>query len=585
MRKYWLFAVGTPEKQIIRYQKNYTIFIVLLLFATTWGSAQQISEREVAIQGKFIDANREHLLGNLDKATEIYLDILKDSPDNDAAAYELARVYDSQEEGEKALRYIRMAIEAAPDNHWYRRFLATLYQKQNKNQDAATVYEELVNREPDNEDYYDLWAYFLVQANQIKEALKVYDRSEKRIGITEDVIRRKHSLYVGLGDNKKAAEELNRLIEAYPSSVEYRHLLAGFYEQIGERKLAKGVYQSILNIAPDDPRANMALAGTSGRENDDLQFMQSLKPVFQKPDIGIDLKIKRLLPFIQKVADTGDQQLASAALELTDILEQVHPDEAKSYAAAGDLLYYAGQPLEALEKYKKAIDLDDTVYLVWEQLLRIYLEARDFQSLRKESEYAMDLYPNKAILYYWNGLANARLKRTKDALGAFSQASLMAGNDVALLFNVKLQEGAVYFDLKKFAEADAAFEKALELNPQNAEALNAYGYALAQRGEKLEQAAKMAKQAVDLVPRNASYLATYGWALYKQKEFKEAKKWLEKALESGGENDPGVLEHYGDVLFQMNDSEGALQYWNRARESGGASELLDKKISDRRLYE
>lgn len=585
MRKYWHFATHLSKKQIITYRKNYTLLLGLLFLSSVFSFAQQVSEKEVSIQGKFIDANREHLLGNLDKAAEIYLEILQDSPNNDAAAYELARVYDSKEDGEKALRYIRIAIDAAPDNHWYRRFLATLYQKQNKNKEAAEVYEELVNREPDNEDYYNLWAYFLVQANEVKEALKVYDQFEKRIGITEDVIRRKHSLYVGLGENKKAADELERLIEAYPNSVEYRHLLAGFYEQIGEDGMAKDIYKDILKIVPDDARASMALAGTSGRESDDMQFMRSLKPVFEKPDINIDLKIAKLMPFIQKVADTGDQAIAKAALELTDILERVHPEEAKPYAAAGDLLYYSGQPIEALKKYKKTLELDDTVFLVWEQMLRIHLEANDFQSLRKDSEYAMDLYPNKAILYYWNGLANANLERGDDALDAFDQASMMAGNDGQLLFDIKLQEGLVYYDMKKFAESEQAFESALELNARDSRALNAYAYTLALRGDKLDKAEEMAKQAVDLAPQNATYLGTYGWVLYKGKDYKGAKKWLERALENGGETNPIILEHYGDVLFQLNDSEGALQYWTQARENGSTSELLEKKIADRQLYE
>lgn len=585
MRNFRFSAVYLLEKQFLTYRINYTLLLVFALVLPMLSQAQQVSEEEVNIQGKFIEANREHLLGKLDEAAELYLEILKELPDNDAVAYELARIYNEKEEGQKALRYIRLAIESAPENHWYRRFLATLYQKQNKNREAADVYEELVSRDPDNEDYYNLWAYFLVQANEVKEALKVYDKYEKRIGITEDVIRRKHSLYVGLGDNKKAAEELLRLIEAYPNRVEYRHLLAGFYEQIGEEKSAQEVYQNILDIAPDDPRASMALAGNSAQQSDDTQFMRSLKPVFEKPDIDIDLKIAKLMPFIQKVADTGDQELAKVALQLTDILERVHPEEAKAFAAAGDLLYYSGEPIKALEKYKQSLEFDDTVFLVWEQVLRIHLEAKDFQSLRKDSEYAMDLYPNKAVLYYWNGLANARLKRPEDAIDAFSMAGMMVGNDGQLLADIKMHEGLVYFNMKKFAESETAFEKALELNPKDPEVLNSYSYTLALRSEKLDKASEMIQQALDLSPKNPSFLATYGWILYKKKDYKAAKKWLAQAMENGGADNPTILERYGDVLFHLNDSEGALQYWTEAREKGSTSELLEKKIADRQLYE
>ncbi len=586
MRKLELSTTTQHSKRrTMTYRKFLPLLIGSILLINPGAFAQRVSEKEIALQEKFIDASREQLLGNLEKAAKIYEDILKEAPNNDAVAYDLARVYDLQEDGEKALRYIRMAIENAPNNPWYRHFLANLYQKQNKNREAAEVYAELVKKEPSNEEYYYRWAYFLVKANEIDAALKVYDIFEKRIGINEEIIRRKHSLYVGIGNNKKAAEELQRLISAFPSSIEYRHLLAGFYEQIGEDKMAREVYKQILELAPDDPKASMALAGTPGRQSDELEYLRSLQPVFEKPEIGIDLKIGKLLPFITRVVDNGDKKIAMAALELTKTLETVHPREAKAYAASADLLYYTGQPKEALAKYKKTLELDDTVFLVWEQLLRILEETRDYAALRQYSEEAMDLFPNKAIVYYLNGVAYAKLDKNNDALNSLQQATMIAGNNGQLLFDIQIQKGIVFNDLKKYNAADEAFEEALKLNSKSPKVLSSYSYALATRGENLERAKSMAKQATQLDPKNPTYLATYGWIMYKMKDYGEAKAWLGKALENGGDDDALILEHYGDVLFQMNDTDGALQYWIKAQEKGSVSELLEKKISDRRLYD
>ncbi len=584
MRKLELSTTQKSKRRTMTYRNFFFLLIVALLLKGK-AVAQQVSEKEIALQEKYINASREHLLGNYEKAAALYEEILREAPNNDAAAYELARVYDAKSDGEKALQYIRMAIQAAPDNTWYRRFLAELYQKQNKNKEAADVYAELVKRDPQHEDYYYRWAYFLVKANDINAALRAYDDFEKRIGINEEVIRRKHSLYIGLGNNRKAAEELQRLINAYPNSLEYRHMLASFYEQIGETTMAQNVYQEILKIAPDDPKANMAMAGTPGRQSDDVQYLRSLQDVFEKPDINIDLKISKLMPFITRVADTGDREIAAAALELTQILESVHPQEAKAYAASADLLYYSGEPLRALEKYKKTLELDDTVFLVWEQVLHICQETKDYSSLQQYSEAAMDLFPNKAFVYYMNGLANAKLNRPDDAQDALEQATLMAGNNGKLLFDIQLQKGLVLHELKQYDASNAAFEAALKLNPKDGDALNAYSYCLALRGDHLEKARDMAKQANDLNSQNADYQATYGWVLYKMKNYSEAKNWLGKALGNSGGNDPILLEHYGDVLFQMNDIESAIQYWIKAQDKGGASELLDKKIADRRLYE
>ncbi len=585
MRKQKLSTTPQYKQRSQTNPRRYWVFIALMCFSSAPAIAQQVSEKEVGLQGKFIDANREQLLGNYAKAIEIYESILKEAPQNDAAAYQLAKLYDAQSDGEKAIRYARQAIQLANGNPWYRRFLSELYQKQNRNREAAEVYAELVRQDPNVEEYYYRWAYFLVKSNDVNAALKVYDDFEKRFGINEEVIRRKHSLYAGQGNNRKATDELLRLIKAFPKSLEYRYWLANFYEQIGETILAQGIYADILKIAPNDPKANMALAGATGRQSDEVQLLRSLQGVFEKTDIGIDLKISRLMPFVTKVADTGNKEIANVALELTRVLEAVHPQEAKVYAVTADLLYYSGDRLRALEKYKKTLELDDTVFLVWEQTLRICYEIGDYTALRRYSENAMDLFPNKAFIYYMNGLANARLNHWNNAQESLEQAAMMAANNGRLLFDIQFQRALVLNELKRYDAANEAFEATLKLNAKSPEALNAYAQALAGRGENLEKAKAMAKQAMELNSKNATYQATYGWVLYKLKDYNEAKKWLDKALETSNGNDPGILEHYGDLLFQLNDQEGAVRYWIKAQEKGGGSELLEKKITTRRLYE
>ena len=95
----------------------------------------------------------------------------------------------------------------------------------------------------------------------------------------------------------------------------------------------------------------------------------------------------------------------------------------------------------------------------------------------------------------------------------------------------------------------------------------------------------MSKRANDLKPKNPRLQDTQGWVLYKMKNYDSAKAWIQKALKNGGENMPDILEHYGDILYQLDDKEQALIYWQKAQEKGSTSELLEKKIADKKLYE
>ncbi|MCB0547772.1 MAG: tetratricopeptide repeat protein, partial [Phaeodactylibacter sp.] len=165
------------------------------------------------------------------------------------------------------------------------------------------------------------------------------------------------------------------------------------------------------------------------------------------------------------------------------------------------------------------------------------------------------------------------------------QALLMSGNNGFLQMQIQSRLGLVYNNLGQYSRSSQAFEAALALNAKAPEVLSQYAYALAERGENLEKAREMAALANDIFPKQPEYLFTYGWVLYQMKDYRKAREWMDKALQNGGEKDPGILEHYGDVLYQLNEPEKAIEYWKQAREMGSGSELLKKKITDKKLYE
>jgi tetratricopeptide (TPR) repeat protein len=115
--------------------------------------------------------------------------------------------------------------------------------------------------------------------------------------------------------------------------------------------------------------------------------------------------------------------------------------------------------------------------------------------------------------------------------------------------------------------------------------LNNYAYYLTLRNEKLDKAAEMSKKSNELRPDDATFEDTYAWVFYKQGKYEDAKIWLEKAFAHGGDKSGAILEHYGDLLFKMGKVEDALTYWNKAKVTGEFSELLEKKIVDKKLYE
>lgn len=563
------------------------IFCVCLLIVNQTSKAQfQVSEEEVNTQKIFIDATKERVLGNYENAATLFKEVLKRDQNNDAAAYELARIYDFLDNKDKAMQSIKMAIAISPNNQWYQMFLGGLYEDNGQLKEAVKLYSSLLKEYPRDAFFYEKLAYIHVKAQDPEKAIKVLNNMEESFGVHEEISTRKHRIYLGMGDQKKAANEIENLIRYAPSNTDYYHMLAAFYEQMNNQKEAKKVYQRILKVDPADVKASIALAGNDKVNANDVSYLTELKPLFEKEDINIDLKIKELYPYIDLVANgAASPELIEATVELAELLETTHPREAKSYAALGDLLYYSGDRARALSKYEKAIEINKSIFPVWEQVMYIHLEQEKFTELLTVSEDALDRFPNQPMGYYFNGLALGQADKHRDAVNSFRQALLMSRKNPALQIDIHNHLATEYFQLGKFEKAYQSFDEALKINPNDPMVLNRYSFFLATQGENLEKAKSMSALANELAPKQARFQDTYGWILYRMKEYKAAKEWISKALSNGGDQLPQVLEHYGDVLFQLKETEEAISYWQKAQEKGANSPNLEKKISDRKLYE
>ena len=105
--------------------------------------------------------------------------------------------------------------------------------------------------------------------------------------------------------------------------------------------------------------------------------------------------------------------------------------------------------------------------------------------------------------------------------------------------------------------------KVLDIDPNNAQALNYLAYTFAERGVKLPEALTMVKKAVDLDPQNYAYLDTEGWVYFRQGEYAMAEDYLQKAV-SRNATDPTVHDHLGQALEKQGKLKPAVAQWERA---------------------
>lgn len=96
-------------------------------------------------------------------------------------------------------------------------------------------------------------------------------------------------------------------------------------------------------------------------------------------------------------------------------------------------------------------------------------------------------------------------------------------------------------------------------NPNNTAALNALGYSLADRSQRLDEALTYITRAYSLEPNDAAITDSLGWVYYRQGKLAQALQYLKKAYELTP--DPEIAAHLGEVLWMNGQREEAKTLW------------------------
>ena len=533
--------------------------------------------------GRLIDAKKEAIIGNLRGAEDLFRQYIDHYPEDPVGFFELSRLEAEQKNLADALTLCREACKLDPDNLWYSLFLAELCQGTSRLTEAIDIYEKIVAKNPANLDYLFQLAALYLQAEKYSDAIKSYNQIDEKAGASEEITIQKQKIYLHLHDLKGAEREIQKLITAFPDEPKYYSILAEFYMSNNMPDKALETYQKIAVMEPDNAYIHMSMADYYRKTGNKEKAFEELKLGFANPNLDVDTKVNILLSFYtvnQIYNDLKDQ-----AFTLTKILIETHPKDPKVFSIYGDLLVQDKKIPEARETFLKVLSLDSSRYAIWEQVLQLDLQMSKYEHLLTYSSKAIELFPDQPLPFLFSGLANLQLKKNEAALKALAAgANLVTDND-ELLAQFYMYQGDALHAMKNETEAFMAYDRSIKMKDDNGYVLNNYAYYLSLLGSELDKAEKMSKKAVTLDPENASFQDTYGWVLFKQEKYKEAAEWILKAVQSKEEPSAEVLEHYGDVLYKLGNDTGALEYWLKAKQKGPGSELLDKKINEKKYYQ
>lgn len=270
---------------------------------------------------------------------------------------------------------------------------------------------------------------------------------------------------------------------------------------------------------------------------------------------GARTEITRTLAFIDLAA--GDLDAADRRF---DTLDGAGQERFEAFYYRALIAVQKGEAATARRYYQR---ISSGPYLVPAQLAvaETFRREDDLVSAIGSLSTFVDDHPAQAFeVFRYQAELLQLAGREAEALAIYDKALEYKPASISML----LSRSALLEQFDRIDAALADLERAVQIAPDDALVLNAYGYMLANRTQQSRKAWTYVRRAVELAPDNPPILDSVGWALFRMGRHEEARSWLEQAwalLE-----DPELASHLAEIYWTLGERERARDLLNTALE-------------------
>jgi tetratricopeptide (TPR) repeat protein len=400
----------------------------------------------------------------------------------------------------------------------------------------------------------------LAPAPDQARATKVLDSLMKDFGADSnvDILIARSQLAARNRNFEQAVILANTAIELDPENTDSLIWAGRLAISMGNDALALSRYRQAWKTIPQDRQIAMAYAELLKRNND-LTAAQAV--LAQLPDTP-DMRFARIVFAL----DANDRDTAKSLYKGFSRSKYVETPEAA---------FQAAQSAEVLEFHREAIDWYKQV--TGELSLRAVMrqafllanlgeieEARTLLTgLRKEagSGIRSQSYQAEAQILQGAGRQDEALKVLNDAMAVLPE-------DIPVRYARALL--AVTLGQLDLAERD--LRQIILAQPDNAAAINALGYTLADLTERYEEAEQLIQQAYQLQPEDPSIIDSMGWISYRLGRLDEAEAYMREAWKLL--RNAEVAAHLGEVLWARGQKDEARSLWILGAQMPGDNKTL-----------
>ena len=393
-----------------------------------------------------------------------------------------------------------------------------------------------------------------VRANKVLENLLRDFDAETNV----DALLARSQLSARTGDLNKATELVERAIELDPARADLYAWSGRLAVTRGHDVLALERYRQAWLASPEDQVIAMAYAELLKRSND-LEAAQSV--LAQLPD-SPELRFARIV-FSQDAGDGAAAELLYGGFANAE------------YSDLPEAAFFAAQSAELLDHQREAIDWYRQV--TGEHSLRAIMRQAFLLADLGDMEEARNLLTQlrlkadsgvKVQTYLAESQILQDADRKDDAMKVLNHALETFPDEVPIRYARALL--AVGLNQLELAESD--LRQIISLEPENAAAINALGYTLADLTNRYDEAEQLILKAYELEPDDASIIDSMGWISYRLGRLKEAEAYLREAWKMM--RNAEIAAHLGEVLWAEGQRDEARSLWKLGREMDEDNDIL-----------
>ncbi len=333
-------------------------------------------------------------------------------------------------------------------------------------------------------------------------------------------------------EDASAIERLRQFIEAHPQAADVRLAYARALAAARQVEPARREFARLVEAFP---------------ENTDVVYPAAILSLQLDDFPGAERYLRQLVEL-----DFADMNLIFLYLGQA-IEEQKRPDEAiQWYRKVGAGEQFAAARVRIAVALSKAGKLDEALASLRE--VKSENAAQRVQLVLTEAQLLRDA------------------RRLGEAIDTVAAALVRMPDQPDLLY----EQGMLAERAERFELMESALRRVIAVKPDQAQAYNALGYSLADRGQRLPEARQLIERAARLAPDDFFILDSLGWVMFRQGDLQGALKALERAY--AGQADGEIAAHLGEVLWVLGRHADAERIWTEASRRSPGNETLDKTV-------